>query len=482
MPNIQEHISHQGSSGWIYAGVVGGIVMIYLLALRMGILPAIIFAGIPLALICILQLCQKLSFSFYVLFIMNYLVMGINRYYSMKSGMLMTFLVVGLLFLVLLQSMYKRLDWERGKNLLVAFWGIWFIYCMGEMFNPNSMLEPWFLSILQMAFFPLVFAILVPILLTRYKQVQWLLVIWAILTLIASAKGYWQRNRGFDSTELNWLYNEGGAHTHLIYTGIRYFSIFTDAANFGTSMGLSLVTFGISSFYIRNKWLKLLFGIAALAGGYGLMISGTRSAIAVPFFGFALYVLLCRNIKGIILAAILLGGAFIFLNYTKIGDNNRLIRRMRTAFDTQDASFLVRTYNKQKIYDQMVDKPFGVGLGLGGGKAKRFRPDSPISQIPTDSWFVQLWVEAGIVGLIIYLTLILLILYKGAHIAIYEVRNRELRGILLAMLAGIAGIIVSSYANEVLSFPNGIIVFTLMGIIFTAKYYDKELSAHGSNT
>lgn len=481
MPNIQEYTKYQGSYGWMYAGVIAGVIMIYLLAIRVGILPAIIFAGIPLALICVLQLFQKLSFSFYVLFVMNYLVMGINRYYSMKSGMLMTFLVLGLLFFVLMQNMYRRMEWERSKNLLVAFWGIWFIYCIGEVFNANSMLEPWFLSIPQVALFPLVFAILVPVLITRYKQVQWLLVIWAILTLIASAKGYWQRNRGFDSTELNWLYYGGGAHTHLIYTGIRYFSIFTDAANFGSSMGLSLVTFGISSFYVRNKWLRLLFVAAALAGGYGLVISGTRSAIAVPFFGFALYVLLCRNIKGIILAALVLGGAFVFLNYTKIGDDNRLIRRMRTVFDAQDASFLVRTYNKQKIYDQMIDKPFGVGLGLGGGKAKRFRPDSTIAQIPTDSWLVQLWVETGIVGLVIYLTLILLILYKGARIAIYEVRNKELRGILLAMLAGIAGLIVSSYANEVLSFPNGIIIFTLMGIIFAAKYYDKDLSTDGAN-
>lgn len=482
MPNIQEHIKHQGSWGWIYTGIIGGVIMIYLLALRVGILPAIIFAGIPLALICILQLCQKLSFSFYVLFVMNYLVMGINRYYSMKSGMLMTFLVLGLLFLVLMQNMYKRLEWERSKTLLVAFWAIWFIYCFGELFNSNSMLEPWYISISQVAFFPLVIAILVPVLITRYKQVHWLLIIWAILTLIGSAKGYWQRNRGFDATELDWLYNQGGANTHLIYTGIRYFSIFTDAANFGSSMGLSLVTFGISCFYVRNKWLKLLFAAAAMAGGYGLIISGTRSAIAVPFFGFALFVLLCRNIKGIILAALVLGGAFVFLNYTKIGDDNRLIRRMRTAFDTQDASFLVRTYNKQKIYDQLIDKPFGVGLGLGGGKAKRFRPDSPIAQIPTDSWLVLLWVETGIVGLVIYLTLLLLILYKGARIAIYEIRNKELRGILLAMIAGIAGLIVSSYANEVLSFPNGIIIYTLMGIVFAAKYYDKELSINDSNS
>lgn len=476
MLNRQGENNYQVPANWLYAGMFVGIAMIYFLAFRMGIVPAIIFAGLPFALIFSLLLIQKLTFSFFVLFALNYLVMGINRYYSIKPGVLMTIFVLGLLFLVLLQNMYQQVEWKRSKNLLVALWSIWFIYCAGELFNPDALLEPWSMVMAQVAVFPLVIAIFVAVLLTKYKHVHWLLIIWAVLTLLAAAKGYWQKNRGFDSTELNWLYNEGGASTHLIYTGIRYFSIFTDAANFGSGMGLSLVTFGISSFYVRNKWLKILFWIAALAGGYGLIISGTRSAIAVPFFGFALYILFCKNIKAIILVGMLLAVAFVLLNFTKIGDDNRFIHRMRSAFDTEDASFLVRSYNKQKIYQQLIDKPFGVGLGLGGGKAKRFKPDAPLSNIATDSWLVQLWVETGIVGLSIYLTIIILILYKGAYIANCEIRNKELKGILLAMLAGIGGIIVSSYGNEVLSFPNGITTFTLMGIVFTAKYYDKELT------
>lgn len=58
------------------------------------------------------------------------------------------------------------------------------------------------------------------------------------MTLLAAAKGYWQKNKGFDSTELSWLWAYG-ARTHFIHSGIRYFSFFTDAGLFGASMGLS---------------------------------------------------------------------------------------------------------------------------------------------------------------------------------------------------------------------------------------------------
>lgn len=476
MEKLLKRIKQQDAISWRYAGLLFCIWLIYQLTMRMGVVPAIVFSCTPLVLICFLQVLRKPLLFFYALFILNYLIMGINRYIPVKGGMTMAAVTMLLIFIVFVQNLYERSDWKRGRNLLVVFWGIWFVYCLGELLNPEALFEPWSISFPIYAFFPLTFAILVPVLFTHYKHLKWLLIIWGILTLIAAAKGYWQKNHGFDATELDWLINGGGRSTHLIYTGIRFFSIFTDAANFGSAMGLSLVTFGIAGFYVRNKWMKLFFWAVAIAGGYGLAISGTRSAIAVPFFGFALYVILCRNFKGIIFSGGVLLAAFIFLKYTDIGDDNRLIKRMRTVFDAKDASWLVRAQNREKLYNYLIEKPFGYGLGLGGGKAKRFRPHHPISHIATDSWLVEIWTETGFVGIIMYLTIISLIIFKGAQMVTGEIRHKELRGILMAMLAGIFGIIVSSYANEVLSFPNGIVVFTLMGLVYAAKYYDKELT------
>ena len=94
------------------------------------------------------------------------------------------------------------------------------------------------------------------------------------MTLLAAAKGYWQKNKGFDSTELSWLWAYG-ARTHFIHSGIRYFSFFTDAGLFGASMGLSCTVFTLTFFYTKNLFLRLFYLIVGMAGLYGLLISGT---------------------------------------------------------------------------------------------------------------------------------------------------------------------------------------------------------------
>ena len=43
-----------------------------------------------------------------------------------------------------------------------------------------------------------------------------------------------------------------------------------------------MTIFGIIGFYVRPIWLKFLFWGTAVASFYGLMISGTRSAVIIP--------------------------------------------------------------------------------------------------------------------------------------------------------------------------------------------------------
>lgn len=468
----------------IALGLFAGLVIIFQLILHQGTAVALAFAALPAILLGIGGIIHK-QYTFYAFFILNYVIMGINRYIPIKSGMIMTVLALGIIVISMVKEIQTRQDWGRSKNFLTFAWCIWLVYCILEIFNPSALAAPWSIAIANYAFFPLFCAILVPVFFTRYKNFQWLLIIWASLTLLAAFKGYWQRNQGFDTTELRWLFEEGGGSTHLINTGIRFFSFFSDAASYGASMGLSLIVFGISGFYARKKWLKILFWLAALGGGYGLVISGTRSSLAIPFVGLAVYLVLCRNTKAIFTTAVLLIGSFVFLNYTTIGNSNRLIRRMRSAFDLNDASFQIRQNNQQQVYHLMKDKPFGIGLGLAGDKADRFRPvnrHDPLTYMATDSWYVMTLVETGIAGLTLYLLILLAILFKATYIASFRILNRELQGQLYAIIAAISGILVTCYGNEVLNYPNGIIVYTLMAILYIAPYYDRELNQHEANT
>lgn len=472
------------SSYVIYAIFIAGLYIIYMLILRGGTLPSLLFALLPAIGICIAGIFKG-AYSYYAFFIINYFIMGVSRYVPIKPGMIMLGLSFGLILVVFLKNIFHPYAWKDSRNFLTGMWTIWFIYCFFELFNPNALWAPWTIAFPNYAFYPLLCAIIVPIFFSKYKNFQWLLVVWAILTLLAAAKGYWQRNRGFDSPELHWLYAEGGARTHFLHTGIRYFSFFSDAAAYGTSMGASLLIFGISGFYVKKYWQKGLFWISAISGGYGLMISGTRSVLAIPLVGLAIFLILCKNFKAALISGIVLVGTFVFLNYTDIGADNRYIRRMRTAFDQNDASWNVRVSNREVIYKLMKNKPFGTGLGLAGAKAKRFRTineHDPLTYIATDSWFIMTYVESGIIGLTIYLTVLLLIIFRGTYIAFFKIKNRQLRGQLFAIIATIAGILVVCYANEILNYPNGIILYTLMALLFIAPLYDKELQQHETNS
>ena len=311
----------------------------------------------------------------------------------------------------------------------------------------------------------------------RYKDLKRILFIWSVLTLLAVLKSWIQRNIGFDQAEQYWLFVERGHTTHIIRTGVRYFSFFSDAANFGSSMGLSMVVFGIASLYYKNRWIRLYYIAVAAAACYGMMISGTRSALAVPFAGFTLFIILSKQIKMIAAGAIMLAGVFIFLNYTHIGHSNALIRRARSAFDLNDASFQVRLKNQELMRAYMKDKPFGVGIGLGGGKAKTYAPNAYLSQIPTDSWFVMIWVETGIVGLIVHLGVLFYILGYGCYQVMFRLRDKQLRGLTAGLTAGVFGIAVCSYSNEIFGqFPTGIIMYMSQAFIFLAPRFDRELA------
>lgn len=454
---------------------IAGLYLIYMLVIQGKPFPALLFALLPAIGICCAGMFHG-QMAFYAFFIINYFISGVTRYIDLKSGMLMLGLTLGLVILVFLKNIFCPYDWKRSRNFLTAIWLVWLIYCAFELFNPMAVVEAWNIAINGYALFPLISAILIPILFTRYRDFQWLLVLWACLSILASAKGYWQRNHGFDHAELHWLFVDGGARTHIIYWGIRYFSFFTDAANFGISMALSVTVFGITGFYIRSIWLKLFFWGTATVSFYGLLISGTRSAVVVPIVGAIVYLILCKNIRHLLIGTGLLIAALFLLTQTTIGNSNPLIRRMRTTFDRQDASLQVREINKRKMVPLLKDKPFGIGLGLSGDRATRFKVDTPLAKLPPDSSLTATWIETGIVGLSLYLTLIFFILLKASYVAVFVVKEKKIKGILIAFIAGISGVLVATYTNDLTTLPNGLLMSILYAFLFTIPYYDKELN------
>lgn len=412
------------------------------------------------------------------LFTGNYFIMGLSKYvYDLPVGTILDVMILFSLFTLVVRSMYATVEWSRARSGLTLAALVWTVYCCLELANPASgSLAAWLSSIRSYAFIFLSVVILSQIVFNRYKHLQYMLMIWSILTMLAVAKACVQKFIGFDAAENYWLFVLGGRSTHIISTGVRYFSFFSDAANYGASMGLSLVVFTICGIYARSKAVRYWFYLVAAAACYGMLISGTRSALAVPFAGFSLFIVMARHTRIMIVGFVLLISAFVFLNYTHVGSGNALIRRARSAFNRNDPSYQLRLDNQKKLRGLMSDKPFGTGLGMGGGKALQYNPSSAIAQIPTDSWFVMVWVETGIVGLLLHLSILVYILARGVWLVVFRLKDPQLRGLTAALVAGMAGIMVASYANEIFGqIPTGVIMYMSMAFVFLSPGYDREL-------
>ncbi|MCE5226815.1 MAG: O-antigen ligase family protein [Porphyromonadaceae bacterium] len=472
---VRPHISTFWGKPLLYFLIGFSLWGLSILVLKVGLGPAMVLAVTPLVGYLLLRLLERPVLAFLGVFAVNYFIMGLTRYIpGIKAGIVVDGLLLLTLIFILFRSRDRAVDWTGARNLLTLLSGIWLVYCILLVFNPATTLADWAAGIRGLAVYLFIFPLLTAVLFNRYKYLKTFVFVWSILTLLAVFKALIQKYIGFDPAEKNWLYVTGGSRTHVISSGVRYFSFFTDAASFGCGMGMSMVVFFITALYIRSKSLRFYYIAVALLAGYGMMISGTRAAMAIPFVGFAFFILLSKQWKIIIPGIVLLACVFVFFKYTYIGHGNAEIRRMRSAFNvTQDASYQLRRTNQAKMRVFMKNHPFGIGIG----KAKRAEPGDYMYQLPTDTSLVYVWVETGVVGLALFLLLFLITFVKGAYDVWFQIHNKELRGLLSALLAGLAGMLACSYGNEMLQqFPNGPIVYICMAFIFLGRKFDQAIT------
>lgn len=393
---------------------------------------------------------------------------------DIKTGLFSMIVILLFTTVCLIQlSDDERTNWKSGQNIMTYFFIVWLIFYLIEALNPNNVMAAWNINLTPYALIPLICAFITPIVIRTKKDIELLLIIWSLFVLLFTLKGYWQKNQGFSSKDLYFLYNLGGARTHIIWSGIRYFSCFSDAANYGVHAALAAVTFAISSFYVDSKWKRIYFLFIACCGIYGLGISGTRSAMGVLMGGMLMITILAKNWKALLTGVFISIGVFCFFYYTNIGNGNQYIRKMRSSFHpTEDASYLVRVENRQRMKQLMASKPIGYGIGLS--KAGNFDSKEQMPY-PPDSWLVSVWVETGIVGLILYLAIHGVLFAWCSWILMFKVRNKNLRGLIAAWLCMDAGFFIAAYVNDVMQYPNQLTVYIGFALCFAAPHIDKRI-------
>ena len=468
-----------------YSRENGGRVFILFLLFFMAMYQ-FVTAGLPaFAMVCLIPLIIP---AIYVAFRWQMLtfwtLIFINHFIQMKDfslpgptsmyNELLELLLIG----IALIDLRKSPNFERLGNLMFITLLIWLGFCIIELFNDTCGLGVdiggWYTGARMMAIQLLYACIIFTLYMTNPERLNRYLKFWAILCLFSYFWTWKQQTFGFTTAENIWLETRGRT-THIINGGTltRYWSTFNDAATYGCHAAASAITFFIIAITTKIKRDRIFFLITALLVTKGMFASGTRTSMFCMIAGFMVFLVLSKSIKIIVPSAIIGGILLSLLIFTNIGQGNSQIRRMRSAFDKNDASANVRSINQAAIKKYITDAPWGLGLSVGHNNVPANNKYNKLSTIPPDSEYVFIWVHTGPIGITTFLILTFIMFAGACWVVMTKIKNRSLMGVGAGLCSAFAAIQLGGYANQVLmQFPNCLTFYGGLAIVYILPYLE----------
>lgn len=471
----------------------GGRIILLLLLFSLAIYELVAAGFNAFAIICIIPVLVLLVIAafHYSMFLFWSLVI-INNFLQMKGinwpiPMSLPNEMIEILLLVLAIVNVKDRHFERIGNIMLFTLMIWCSFCTLQVLNDTCNIGldigAWYTGARLMAY-QIMYAFLVysiyisnPKILTKY------LFLWGGLSLFAVFWVWKQQHIGFTNAENQWIQTRGRS-THILQGGslIRYFSIYGDAANFGIGIAataVAFIIFGITSKIKKHKYFFLIVGAGCT---WAMFPSGTRTATACLMAGLMAYILLSKSVRIAVPFSIIFGIFAFILVFTKIGDGNQQIHRMRTAFDKNDASADVRKYNQQVMKKYLKDAPWGIGIAQGYGSVPANNKYNIMSTIPADSEYVYIWIRTGRIGITLFLICTAIMLIGGCWIVLFRLRSPSLRGIGAGMCCAFVAFQLGGYGNQVLmQFPNCLVFYGGLTIVFILPHIETEWEEYETN-
>lgn len=436
----------------------------------MGILGMALISTIPFLFLGIYIVFKFKMPFFWLLFVLNYIIMGVYRYVPIPLPVTAFTIFPQILLLIACITDIRETNNAKYGNLMLLALTIWAFYIIMQIFNRTCLLpismSTWFMNFMFYVITLYLSYFIVTMMIRTPDKIILFMKMWAYLTIVATFWVWRQKTFGWDNAENIWLMS-GGARTHLIGGSIRYFSFFTDAANFGCSMGASAVAFYIFGITTKLRADKILFLTTGFCATYSFFMSGTRSGLLCFLVGIAFYIVISKSFR-IAIPVSILGGLFFFiLAFTQIGENNMQIRRMRSAFNPEDKSANVRDINKAALAKYLKDAPFGMGFNVDEGKVPANHKYKIVYETSNDSTYVFLWQRVGIVGAILFGIINGIILLGGCCIVLSKLKNKACIGIAAGFCCAFIAIHAGGYTNHILlQYPNVILYYGGMAIVY----------------
>jgi hypothetical protein len=473
-----------------HGGRVSLLFLLFLLALY-----ELITAGFnAFAIICILPILILLVLTpFHYRMVYLWALISINyiiQWHSFPSIGIPTSVPNELLEIVLIALAIvdiKEAKFERTTNIMLFALMIWCGFCTLEVLNDTCGIGievgGWYTTARSIAFQLLYAFIVFSIYISSPQILVKYLLFWGTLALFASIWVWKQKNIGFTDAENSFIQGPG-RETHILQGGtlIRYFSIYSDAANFGIGIASTAVAFIIFGITAKIRKVKLFFFIVGIICAWAMFPSGTRTAIACLMAGFMAYIFLSKSFRIAIPFTIIFSLLVFMLAFTTIGNSNQQIRRMRSAFDKNDASANQRTINQEAMKKYMKEAPWGIGMGIGYKNVPANNKYTFMATVPPDSEYVFIWIHTGVIGITTFLICTIIMLLGACWIVLVRLKSSSLRGIGAGFCCAFVSIQLGGYGNQVLmQFPNCLVFYGGLTIVYILPYIEEEWINYENN-
>lgn len=421
--------------------------------------------------------------AFWALFFINYFVQWFSKNNWLPLGVPMSMynemLEILLLGIAIIDAR-RTPHFERTANLMLYALILWCGFCTLEVLNDTCGLGinigAWYQGARMMAFQLLYCFLVFCIYIDNSKVLVQYIYVWAAFSLFTVVYTWKQIHIGFSPSESIWM-ETVGRRTHILNGGTltRYFSTHNDAANFGIGIASTAVAYFIFAITSKIKVHRILFLITGLGCTWAMFQSGTRTAMACLILGIIAYVFLSKSARIATSVTIVFGILLFILAFTNIGQGNQQIRRMRSAFNKNDASANVRTINQQTMRKYMKEAPWGIGIGMNYNNVPANNKYTLMSTIPPDSEYVFIWIHTGKIGLTIFIITMLLMLGGACWITMFKIKSSSLRGIGAGFCCAFISMQLGGYGNQVLmQFPNSLLFYGGLSIVYVLPFMEKE--------
>jgi O-antigen ligase len=228
----------------------------------------------------------------------------------------------------------------------------------------------------------------------------------------------------------------------------RVFSIFGSPNVMGSYLVLFAPLTAAYAYKIKPMWAKILLWGCTFLMCFACLFTFSRGAwlgMAVAVFLFALY----RDKRLLALMA-LAAGVAVFIPQVA----NRITFLFTSAFDYANMYGGRGGRKREGLSLLFQSNPwFGFGLGrFGGAVAMQNQIDSRLNYFYMDNYYLKTLVEMGYIGIAGYAFALIAFIFTAMR-SIHRSRGESISIVAQGMLAGMAGVLTHSFAENIFEVP-----------------------------